>query len=64
MAKIFKPIQSYDKENDIYYCKWSGAEYEYTEEPMPGIILDVDREDKIIGIEILNYKRRMKDGDS
>ena len=50
----------YDKEVDVLYLSRKGKEA-YVEVVYPGISLEFDEEDKIIGIEILNASLILKD---
>lgn len=55
MSKI-----SYDKDADAMYIKVDKGKYEVSEEIENGIILDFDKEGKILGVEILNVKNRLR----
>lgn len=50
----------YDKKMDVLYLSREGEEEE-VEEIYPGINLELDKEGKIIGIEILNASILLKD---
>jgi uncharacterized protein YuzE len=50
----------YDKKIDVLYLSREGEEEE-VEEIYPGINLELDKEGKIIGIEILNASTILKD---
>ena len=49
----------YDPDADAMYIKLRDPEYEINEEIREGIIIDFDKENKIIGIEILDAKDRL-----
>ena len=49
----------YDPEADAMYIKLREGEYEISEEIREGIIVDFDKNNKIIGIEILDAKERL-----
>lgn len=50
----------YDKKLDVLYLSREGEE-EAVEEIYPGINLELDKEGVIIGIEILNASKLLKD---
>ena len=50
---------SYDKKTDIFDIKFSDkkiVENEYVEES--GIVIDYDKDNKIVGIEILSFSKK------
>jgi uncharacterized protein YuzE len=49
----------YDPEADAMYIKFRAGEYEISEEIREGIIVDFDENNEIIGIEILDAKKRL-----
>jgi uncharacterized protein YuzE len=51
----------YDKEVDVLYIGLSEEKIKESDEDKPGIILDYDEKGSIVGIEILNASKRMKD---
>ncbi|TSC75251.1 MAG: hypothetical protein G01um101433_934 [Parcubacteria group bacterium Gr01-1014_33] len=58
MAKTMKNLESkkdvhYDAESDVFYIGMRGEEEEYGE-VAPGIGVELDENEKVIGIEILN----------
>ncbi len=58
-----KYIQDYDKEYDIMSVHW-GAETKVSVELFDGsLILDLDKDDNIIGIEIFNFMKEIKKSD-
>ncbi|MCG2589456.1 DUF2283 domain-containing protein [Rhodohalobacter sulfatireducens] len=48
----------YDKEADAMYLKFSDSEIAESDEDKPGIIIDYDKEGKIVGIELLDASQR------
>lgn len=48
----------YDKEADAMYLKLSNAEVAESDEDKPGIIIDYDKDGKIVGIELLDASQR------
>jgi uncharacterized protein YuzE len=49
-----------DKESDALYLKFDDSEIVESEEVKPGVILDYDEADNVVGIEILNLSKRIK----
>ena len=50
----------YDKEVDVLYIIFSEEKVKESDEDKPGIILDYDKRGVIVGIEILNASKKMK----
>ena len=50
----------YDSEVDILRVNWSDAEIEESDSVSPGIILDYDSQGNVIGIEVLNASKKIK----
>lgn len=50
----------YDKEVDVLYIAFSENKIKESDEEKAGIILDYDKQGSIVGIEILNASKRMK----
>lgn len=50
----------YDKEVDVLYIVFSENKISESNEDKPGIILDYDNAGSIVGIEILNASKKMK----
>jgi uncharacterized protein YuzE len=50
----------YDTEVDVLRINWSESEIEESDAVSPGIILDYDSEGNVIGIEILNASKTIK----
>jgi uncharacterized protein YuzE len=49
-----------DKENDALYLRLDESEIVESEEVQPGVILDFDKENRVVGIEILALSTRVK----
>ncbi|HZK75310.1 MAG TPA: DUF2283 domain-containing protein [Candidatus Kapabacteria bacterium] len=49
-----------DKEADALYLRFDDSEIIESEEVKPGVILDYDSEDNVVGVEILNLSKRIK----
>ncbi|NPA38381.1 MAG: DUF2283 domain-containing protein [Candidatus Nanohaloarchaeota archaeon] len=49
---------AYDKENDVLYIKYKDEKIVESDEISKGIIVDYNEKGEIVGIEILNFKRR------
>ena len=52
-----KPIVNYDRENDILYLVIREGEESHLGEVADGIVVEFDRDNQPIGIEILNASR-------
>ncbi len=50
----------YDKEIDVLYIRLSNNPIAESDSEKPGIILDYDSEDNIVGIEVLNASTKME----
>ena len=50
----------YDKEVDVLYIVFSENKIKESDEEKSGIILDYDKQGSIVGIEILNASKRVK----
>ncbi len=50
----------YDKENDILYIRSSNNPIIESDSEKPGIILDYDSDQNIVGIEVLNASKKME----
>ena len=50
----------YDSEVDVLRINWSEAEIEESDSVNPGVILDYDSQGNVIGIEILNASKKIK----
>ncbi|MBV5328679.1 MAG: DUF2283 domain-containing protein [Chlorobium sp.] len=49
---------SVDKESDTLYFRLDESKIVESEEVRPGIILDFDKNDRVVGIEFLNISSR------
>jgi uncharacterized protein YuzE len=50
----------YNKDNDILYIRLSNHPVIESDSEKPGIILDYDSEQNVVGIEILNASKKME----
>ena len=50
---------SYDEVDDEMYIRFSEAEYYSSDEVKEGVILDFDKEGKIIALELFNVSKRL-----
>jgi uncharacterized protein YuzE len=48
-----------DKENDALYLRLDEADIIDSEEVQPGVILDFNKDNHVVGIEILNLSSRV-----
>ena len=53
----------YDPEVDAAYVTLTDAAVADSEEVKPGIVLDYDASNRIVGIEILNVRKQLPDAD-
>ncbi len=47
----------YDSQADAAYVKLSDAKVTESEEVRPGVVVDYDEQDRVIGIEILHVRK-------
>lgn len=48
-----------DKENDALYLRLDEAEIVESEEVQPGVILDFNKNNRVVGVEILDLSSRV-----
>ena len=48
-----------DRDNDALYLRLDETAIVESEEVQPGVILDFDKDDQVVGIEILNLSKRV-----
>ena len=48
-----------DRDNDALYLRLDETAIAESEEVQPGVILDFDKDDQVVGIEILNLSKRV-----
>ena len=53
---------NFDKKNDIMRVKFQEGKYEISKEIAEGIIIDTDKDNKIIAIEIIDVSERIPKG--
>lgn len=51
---------NYNVEVDVLTISWSEAEIDESDSVSPGVILDYDVEGNVIGIEVLNASKKIK----
>ena len=51
----------YDSQVDAAYIKLSEAEVTDSEEVRPGVVVDYDAKDRVVGIEILHVRKERPD---
>jgi uncharacterized protein YuzE len=49
----------FDEQADALYLRLDDSEIVESEEVKPGIVIDFDAKDQVVGIEILGVKRRV-----
>ncbi len=50
----------YDPEVDALAISWGNASIEESDEVEPGVILDYDKDGNVVGIEVLNASKKVK----
>ena len=50
----------YNKENDVLYIQLSNNAVAESDSEKPGIIIDYDEKENIVGIEVLNASQKME----
>jgi uncharacterized protein YuzE len=50
-----------DRQNDVLYCRLDEAEIVELEEVQPGVILDFDKDDNGVGLEVLSLSTRVSE---
>jgi len=53
----------YDPQVDALYLRLAEATIKDSEEVSPGIVLDYDNENRVVGIEVLSVKKHLPDAD-
>ena len=53
----------YDPEVDALYLRLGDAKIIQSEEVRPGVVLDFDAQDRVVGVEILDVKKRFPEAD-
>jgi uncharacterized protein YuzE len=49
----------FDQQTDALYIRLDEAPVQDSEEVSPGVVLDFDAEKRVVGIEVLDVKRRL-----
>lgn len=53
----------YDEKVDALYLRLDNSKVVESEEVKPGIVLDFNAKNQVVGIEVLRFKRRVRKGD-
>jgi uncharacterized protein YuzE len=53
---------TYDPDADAAYVTLSNAEVQESAEVAPGVVLDYDGDGRVVGIELLNARKRLAPG--
>ena len=53
----------YDEKVDALYLRLDGSKVVESDEVKPGIVLDFNSKKQVVGIEVLDFKRRVPKGD-
>ena len=54
-----KPTVSYDPETDAAYIRFSAGQVQDSQEVAAGIVLDYDKEGRIVGMEVLDARAHL-----
>lgn len=50
---------TYNQEDDVLWIRWSN-EIDESDETEPGVIVDYDKQGNVVGLEILDASKRIK----
>lgn len=53
----------YDEKVDALYLRLDSSKIVESDEVKPGIVLDFNAKNQVVGIEVLGFKRRIRKGD-
>ena len=53
----------YDEKADAFYLRLDNSKVVESDEVKPGIIVDFNAKKEVVGIEVLDFKRRVPKGD-
>jgi uncharacterized protein YuzE len=53
----------YDEKTDALYLRLGGSKVVESEQVKPGIVVDFNARKKVVGIEVLNLRRRLRKTD-
>ena len=53
----------FDAEADALYIRLHDAEILKSEEVSPGVIVDFDGQDRVVGFEVLDFRKRLAEAD-
>jgi uncharacterized protein YuzE len=53
----------YDEKVDALYLRLDNSKVVESDEVKPGIVLDFNAKNQVVGIEVLDFKRRVPKGD-
>ncbi len=51
---------SYDPEADSLWIRWNTEPIEESDEIVPGVVVDYDENGAVVGIEVLNASKKIK----
>lgn len=54
-----RPFIEFDPDVDAGYIRLTTAQVQSSEEIAPGVILDFDKENQLVGVEVLSVHRQM-----
>ncbi len=53
----------YDEKTDALYLRLDGSKVVESQEVKPGIIVDFNAKEEVVGIEVLNFRRQVPKAD-
>jgi uncharacterized protein YuzE len=53
----------YDSQTETLYLRLNDADIGESEEVQPGVVLDFDGQNRVVGVEILHVRRNLPDAD-
>lgn len=54
-----RPFIEFDPDVDAGYIRLTTAQVQSSEEVAPGVVLDFDKENQLVGVEVLSVHRQM-----
>ena len=58
-TKTKKPFKDYDSDNDILFINWGGKSEHSIELFKGNLILDINKKDEIVALEIMGFKEEL-----
>ncbi|MGF1570665.1 MAG: DUF2283 domain-containing protein [Nodosilinea sp.] len=51
---------TYDEQGDSLWIRWNEQLIEESDEVVPGIVLDYDKDGNVVGVEVVNASKKIK----